>query len=204
MVWEVLTIIGTIAFAISGAIVAKEEKFDLLGVYTLGFATAFGGGLTRNVLIDIPLEPIWQQDKLFYIAATVVAIVFFLPTEWFERWNRWFVFFDAIGLAAFATQGAMYSKEIELPLITVVLGATITGVGGGVIRDVLARRQPLIFKKDLYAIWAMLGGVIIGLGLAESEVALYSVVALIVFLRMLSYHFGWRLPRRGQKSKEMA
>lgn len=202
VVWNVLNMIGTVAFAISGAIVAIEEDYDLLGVYILGFATAFGGGITRNLLIDLPLELVWQQEKLFYIAAIAVAIVFFLPNYWFERWQRWFVFFDAIGLAAFAIQGAMYAKEMEHPLITVVFAAAVTGTGGGVIRDVLARRQPLIFRKNLYAVWAMLGGFIVGLGLAESEVMLYSVVALIVLLRMLSYRFNWHLPRRGKNRKK--
>lgn len=201
MVWDVLNIIGTIAFAISGAIVAIEEDYDLLGVYILGFATAFGGGITRNLLIDLPLGLVWQQGILFYIAAVAVAIVFVLPNYWLERWNRWFVFFDAIGLAAFAIQGAMYAKEMNHPIIAVVLAAALTGVGGGVIRDVLARRQPLIFRKDLYAVWAMLGGFIVGMGFAESEFVLYSLVALIVLLRMLAYQYGWRLPRR-QKSGE--
>lgn len=202
MVWDVLNIIGTIAFAISGAIVAIEEDYDLLGVYILGFATAFGGGITRNLLIDLPLELVWQQEILFYVAAVVVAIVFILPHDWFEKWGRWFVFFDAIGLAAFAVQGAMYAKDMDLPLIAVVVAAGLTGVGGGVIRDVLARRQPLIFKKDLYAVWAMLGGFIVGIGVAESEFVLYSLVALIVLLRMLSYQYGWHLPRRGNNGEK--
>lgn len=202
MVWDVLNIIGTIAFAISGAIVAIEEDYDLLGVYILGFATAFGGGITRNLLIDLPLELVWQQGILFYIAAVVVAIVFILPHHWFDKWGRWFVFFDAIGLAAFAVQGAMYAKDMNHPLIAVVVAAGLTGVGGGVIRDVLARRQPLIFKKDLYAVWAMLGGFIVGIGVAESEFVLYSLVALIVLLRMLSYQYGWHLPRRGNKGEK--
>lgn len=98
MVWDVLNIIGTIAFAISGAIVAIEEDYDLLGVYILGFATAFGGGITRNLLIDLPLGLVWQQGILFYIAAVAVAIVFVLPNYWLERWNRWFVFFDTVKL----------------------------------------------------------------------------------------------------------
>lgn len=201
MVWDVLNIIGTSAFAISGAMVAKEEDYDLLGVYILGFATAFGGGITRNLLIDLPLSFVWHQEMLFYIAAVVVAIVFLLPDLWFERWNRWFVFFDAIGLAAFAIQGAMYAKEMNHPLIAVVLAAGLTGVGGGVIRDVLARRQPLIFKKDLYAVWAMLGGLIVGLLGVESEFILFSLVAIIVLLRMLAYRYGWRLPRRRSKDR---
>lgn len=202
MVWDVLNIIGTIAFAISGAMVGMEEDYDLLGVYILGFATAFGGGITRNLLIGLPLDLIWQQGILFYIAAIVVAIVFFLPTDWFHRWQSSFVFFDAIGLAAFAIQGAMYAKDMGHPIIAVVLGAALTGVGGGVIRDLLAQRQPLIFRKDLYAVWAMLGGFIIGIGLAESEYVLYSLVPLIVLLRMLAYYYGWRLPRRIREERE--
>ncbi|PWA12241.1 hypothetical protein DCC39_07360 [Pueribacillus theae] len=204
MVWDVLNVIGTIAFAISGAIIAMEEEYDILGVYILGFATAFGGGTVRNILIDLPLSHIWQQNILFYIAILVIGIVFFLPNSWIESYSKWAwgVFFDAIGLGAFAIQGALYAYNMNHPLIAVVVAAALTGAGGGVIRDLLARRQPLILKKEMYAVWAMMGGLIVGLGLANHDILLYFVLALIVACRMLAHHYGWQLPRKKRKGEE--
>lgn len=205
VVWDVLNMIGTVAFAISGAIVAIEEDYDLLGIYLLGFATAFGGGTVRNLLIDLPIRLIWDQGILFYIALIVITIVFLMPSSWIARgWNnKWGVFFDAIGLAAFAIQGAMHAKEIGHPVIACVVAAGLTGVGGGVIRDLLAGRKPLILKKDMYAIWAMIGGLVVGLGLAESEMELYGLIVPIVVCRMLAHHFDWHLPRRKKEETSL-
>lgn len=205
MVWDGLNIIGTIAFAISGAIVGMEEDYDILGVYILGFATAFGGGAVRNILIDLPLSLVWEQGILFYIALVVIGLVFCMPNSWVRKgWNnRWGVLFDAIGLAAFAIQGAMFARDMHHPLIAVVVAAALTGVGGGVIRDLLAGRKPLILKTDMYAIWAMGGGLVIGLGLAENQIVLYGLLIPIVGLRMLAYQYNWHLPRRKKEETSL-
>lgn len=196
MTWEILNILGTLAFAISGALVAIEEDYDILGVYILGFVTAFGGGLVRNLLIGIPIEQIWQQDLLFVVAFLVISIVFILPNEWMEQWIRWVVFFDAIGLGAFAIQGANYAVSIHAPLIAVIIAATMTGAGGGMLRDVFAGRKPMIFHSDIYALWAAFAGLVIGLDLIQHTFLTYSLLVLIVILRMLSVYYKWNLPRK--------
>ncbi|KRG16420.1 trimeric intracellular cation channel family protein [Lederbergia galactosidilytica] len=196
MTWEILNIIGTLAFAVSGALIAIEEDYDILGVFVLGYTTAFGGGLIRNLLIGIPIVNIWQQDLLFAVAFVIIIMVFIIPTKWMKRWQRWVVFFDAIGLGAFAIQGARYAVSIDTPLIAVIIAATITGAGGGMLRDVFAGRKPMIFHSDIYALWAALGGLSIGLGLIRNPFSTYLLLAFIVLFRMLSVYYKWNLPRK--------
>lgn len=196
MTWEILNIVGTLAFAISGALVAIEEEYDILGVFILGFTTAFGGGLIRNLLIGIPIENIWQQDLLFVVAFLVITIVFIFPDKWMNDWVRLVVFFDAFGLGAFAIQGANYAVSIGAPLIAVVIAATMTGAGGGMLRDVFAGRKPMIFHSDIYALWAAFAGLAVGFNILNGPYTTFILLALVVVFRMLSVYYNWQLPRR--------
>ncbi|KKB75400.1 MULTISPECIES: trimeric intracellular cation channel family protein [Bacillus] len=200
MAWEALSIIGTIAFAISGAIVAMEEEYDILGVYILGIVTAFGGGAVRNLLIGVPVSALWEQGALFQIALVSITIVFLFPGLLLKHWKVWGNFSDAIGLAAFAIQGALYAVHMNHPLSAVIVAAVLTGSGGGIIRDLLAGRKPLVLKTEIYAVWAALGGLIIGLGWAENSIALYLLFAILVACRVCSYMFNWKLPNRSLRS----
>ncbi|MFC4024468.1 trimeric intracellular cation channel family protein [Oceanobacillus longus] len=195
MIWDVLNFIGTIAFAISGAIIAMEEDYDILGFYVLGFTTAFGGGTFRNLLIGIPVEDIWTQNYLFVVAFLTITLIFLIPGRLLSYWNKWGIFFDAIGLAAFAIQGALYAVQAGVPLSGVIAAATLTGSGGGILRDVFAGRKPMIFRAEIYALWAALGGLAIGLGLINGAWAIGVLFISIVTLRMLSVRYKWRLPR---------
>lgn len=196
MAWDVFSFIGTAAFAISGAIVAMEEDYDIFGVYILGMVTAFGGGAVRNVLIGLPMSVLWDQHLLFLIASILIAIIFFFSSKLITHWNKWGTYFDAIGLAAFAIQGALLAVSLGMSLYAVIVAAVLTGAGGGVIRDVLAARRPLIFKKDIYAVWAAAAGFIVGLQLFSSNLALYILLILTAAMRMLSYKFLWSLMRK--------
>ncbi|MGI6097205.1 MAG: trimeric intracellular cation channel family protein [Dethiobacteria bacterium] len=198
MVWEVLNMIGTIAFAISGAIVALEENYDLFGVLVLGLTTAFGGGIIRNLLIGIPTTVLWEQELLLTTALIVIIVVFILPNSWIWKWKRWGVLLDAMGLSAFAIQGALFAKSLQHPLGAVMVAALLTGIGGGIIRDLLAGRKPLVLREEVYALWALLAGLIIDLGWADIEnpIHLYLLFGLIVLLRMFSVHFNLKLPCR--------
>ncbi|AZB43031.1 trimeric intracellular cation channel family protein [Bacillus sp. FJAT-42376] len=196
MTWEVLSIIGTVAFAISGAIVAMEEEYDILGVYILGIVTAFGGGAIRNLLIGVPVSALWEQGLYFQIALFSITLVFLFPQLLMKHWNRWGNFTDAIGLSAFAIQGALYASNMEHPMSAVVVAAVLTGSGGGIVRDMLARRKPLVLRAEIYAAWAIIGGFAIGLGWAKSPFELYALFILITLLRIFSYTFHWKLPSR--------
>ncbi|MCH1623695.1 trimeric intracellular cation channel family protein [Ferdinandcohnia quinoae] len=196
MAWEVLGIIGTFAFAISGALIAMEEEYDILGVYILGIVTAFGGGAIRNLLIGVPVSELWKQGPLFLIALFSISAIFLFPNVLIKHWNRWGNFFDAIGLAAFAIQGALYAVNMNHPISAVVVAAVLTGSGGGIVRDLLARRKPLVLRSEIYAVWAIVAGLAIGLGLFQSTFGLYSLFIIIVILRMLSYIYDWKLPTK--------
>ncbi|MGX9134781.1 trimeric intracellular cation channel family protein [Rummeliibacillus sp. JY-2-4R] len=195
MSWEILNIIGTLAFAISGALVGKEEEFDILGVMVLGFTTAFGGGLVRNLMIGIPVQNIWEQDNLFMIAFVIILITFILPNHWIYHWKKWVILFDAIGLGAFAIQGANWAVAMHSPLISVIIAATLTGAGGGMIRDLFVGRKPLIFRKEIYALWASLAGLVIGLNWIKGSDATFGLLMAIVVCRLLSVYYHWNLPR---------
>ncbi|MCA1030159.1 trimeric intracellular cation channel family protein [Bacillus timonensis] len=196
MTWEVLSIIGTIAFAISGAIVAMEEEYDILGVYILGIVTAFGGGAIRNLLIGVPVSALWDQGMLFQIALLSMTVVFLFPQGLLKQWRKWGNFTDAIGLSAFAIQGALYASEMNHPLSAIVVAAVLTGSGGGIIRDLLAGRKPLVLRAEIYGVWAIIAGLAIGIKLVTSPIELYLLFILIVCLRMASYIYNWKLPNK--------
>ena len=195
MVWDVFNVIGTIAFAMSGAIIAMEVKYDIIGTYVLGLITAFGGGAVRNLLIGIPISHLWQQTTLFIIAIITITIVFLLPDKEIHRLKEWNLF-DAIGLSAFAIQGGVHAHSMGLPMLAIMFSAAITGAGGGIIRDILAHQKPIVFRKEIYLLWAMLAGFIIGMGWAEQSYQLYILFGIILILRVTSYRFGWCLPTR--------
>lgn len=194
MTWDVMTIIGTVAFAISGAIVAMEEDYDILGVYILGLVTAFGGGAIRNLLIGVPVSALWEQGSMFQVAMLSITLLFLFPNRLLKHWKRWGNFFDAIGLAAFAIQGAIYATEMNHPISAVVVAAVLTGSGGGMIRDLLAGRKPVVLQSEIYAVWAALAGLAIGFSIITKPLGLYSLFIIIVTLRMTSLIYKWRLP----------
>lgn len=196
MAWEVLSAIGTIAFAVSGAIIAMEEEYDIFGVYLLGIVTAFGGGAIRNLLIGVPISALWEQEMFFQLALFSMTLVFLFPNRLLLHWNRWGNFFDAIGLSAFAIQGALYAVNLGLPVYAVVVAAVLTGSGGGIVRDLLAGRKPLVLKAEIYAVWAAIAGILISFGLAQSDFWLYVLFIAITVLRILSFTYKWRLLNR--------
>ncbi|MBK5446027.1 MULTISPECIES: trimeric intracellular cation channel family protein [Peribacillus] len=196
MTWEVLSLIGTIAFAISGTIIAMEEEYDILGVYILGIVTAFGGGAIRNLLIGVPVSTLWDQSFYFIIALVSITIVFVFPTILSKHWDRWGNLSDAIGLSAFAIQGAMYAVDLNHPISAIIVSAALTGCGGGVVRDVLAGRKPLVFRKEIYAVWAIIAGLALGSGVLSQSWQLYTLFTAITLLRVLSYTYNWHLPNK--------
>lgn len=196
MPWDVLNIIGTIAFAVSGAMVAMEERYDILGVFVLGYATAFGGGIVRNVLIGIPVSSVWGQSLLLKVALISMVVVFYSPVRWIKKWNKLMILFDAIGLSAFAIQGGLYAYGTHHGVAAVVAASVMTGAGGGIIRDVLAKRRPLVLREELYAVWAIGVGIVIGFGLMNNTYILYAMFVLVIVLRMVSLRFQWKLPIR--------
>jgi uncharacterized membrane protein YeiH len=198
--WEFFNIVGITAFVISGTFVAMEEEYDLMGVYVLGLITAFGGGAIRNSLLGLSTKLLWDQQTWFFLSIIIMTLVFYFTKNVLYYWKKWGDFLDAIGLSAFSIQGAIIAKENNLPISAIIAAALLTGIGGGIVRDVLAKRQPLVLKFELYALWSIIAGIFIGFGLVKSELTYYVLFIVIVVLRMASLRYKWSLPKKKKMS----
>jgi uncharacterized membrane protein YeiH len=178
-----------------------EEDYDLLGVIILGLVTAFGGGIIRNVLIGLPVDSIWQQGLLLKSALAAMGIVFFMPENFIQFSKKSLYFFDAIGLSAFAIQGAIAATSMNHPMSAIIVAAILTGIGGGMIRDILAGRKPVVLREEIYAVWALLGGLFVGLNMVNSLIEYMTLFIALVIFRMLSVKYKWKLPHRALHSK---
>lgn len=197
MILMVLSVVGSAGFALSGALVGLERDYDIFGVLVLGLVTAFGGGIVRNLIVGIPVAEIWHQGPPFVAALVAMMVAILLPITWNRYGKTPMLLFDAIGLATFAVEGALYAVRVQAPLGAIVAAATITGIGGGIIRDVLAQRKPLVLREEIYAAWALLAGLVVGLGLVNPHRAwqVYTLILLVFSLRFLSVKLAWHLPR---------
>lgn len=194
--WDLFSIIGTISFALSGAVVAMEEDYDIFGVYILGFATAFGGGALRNLLIGYPINYLWDQTTNFTIALIAMTILFFFPQLTIKPFKKLEILFDSIGLSAFAILGANYAMELNLPVSAVIVASVLTGIGGGIVRDLLAKRKPMVLHSEVYAFWAIIVGVLIGNEFITGNLQQLILFLAILILRLFSVHYNWSLPKR--------
>ena len=203
----VLEILGTIAFAISGAFVAIKKDLDLFGVIFVGCITTVGGGMTRDLLIGAVPPAIFSKLYILLIAAvtsTVVFIVAYIARKKFEEISEKVEkinnVFDAIGLAAFSVMGTeiAFVNGLEGNVFLSIMLGMLTGVGGGMIRDVLTDSTPYIFKKHVYAM-ASIGGAALYyvLRLCTYSTLVPSVFAMlfIIAIRMLATKYRWSLPK---------
>ena len=151
-----LDLLGTFAFALNGALTAlRVVRLDIVGVVTLGMITALGGGIIRDVLLDVP--PATFNDWRYLAVAAGGGLIAFVFGRYLERLNTPITVLDAVGLSLFAVTGASKALELGLgPAQAVLLGA-LTGVGGGTLRDVMVRQVPSVLSSGLYAIPALIG-----------------------------------------------
>ena len=190
----ILEYIGVFAFAVSGAIVAIEEEFDVFGIYIIAIITAMGGGVLRDIVTNsgIPVFFTSYVTIPFIIAGALLAI--FLKGN--LKYKNLFVFIDAIGLAAFFISAAVKAIGSNYNFMLFIFAASITGVGGGVLRDIITNRKPQIFKHDIYCIAGIIGVTILWfvypvIGL---EVAQLITLVIIVLIRMVGYYKTINLP----------
>lgn len=179
-----------------------EEDFDILGIFVLGFMTAFGGGTIRNLLIGLPMSALWSQGIGFNVAFIAMLLLIFMPQLVTRHWEKAGLLTDAIGLAAFSIQGAIYAENLGQPLSAVIVAAVLTGTGGGVVRDVLAGRKPGILRSEIYAGWSILAAVLIHFHFIKGEIAYYLLVVIITALRVYGVKRNWHLPK-AKWTKEM-
>lgn len=198
---NIIEFLGTFAFAISGIRLASAKKFDLFGAFVVGFVTAIGGGTLRDLLINT--VPFWLESSV-YLWATLLALIFvFIFHNQLIRLNNTFFIFDSIGLGLFVVVGV--EKTLALgydPWVAVIMG-TITGSVGGMVRDVLINEIPLIFRKEIYALACVFGGVVFTAlrSLETNKIVTEVTTAVVVILiRTLAVKFHWHLPilKRGE------
>lgn len=192
----VLDLCGTFVFALSGAMVGIKQQFDVFGVLVLSFAAANFGGIIRDLLIGAVPPPGISDWR--YIAVPVLAGLAMF--EWGQRMNRWRNFvrmFDAGGLALFAVSGAQKSLDFHLGPITAMLLGMLTGIGGGMVRDILAAEVPSVLRGDVYAVAALAGAAVVVAGrllhLPGTAVTLIGA-ALCFGIRFAAIKRGWQLP----------
>ena len=155
---QVLDFIGTFAFAISGIRLASAKQFDWFGAYVVGFATAIGGGTIRDLLLDV--TPAWMVNPV-YLVCTGLALFWVIAFgKLLIHMHNTFFLFDSIGLALFTVVGVGNTLSQGYPFWVAIIMGSITGAAGGVIRDVFINEIPLIFRKEIYAMACVLGGLV--------------------------------------------
>lgn len=200
----VTELVGTLAFAASGALTAMKKKMDLLGILVLGLITAVGGGILRDVILGIT-PPLAFRDPLCAIVAVATALLLCIP--WVRRRlmrnHRLFdislLVMDSIGLGVFTVMGIWNTLDFSPDRSTflLVFVGVLTGVGGGVLRDVLAGNTPYILVKHIYACASLAGAICCALlwRVMPSFAAMLISIAVVLLIRLLSAHYHWNLPR---------
>ncbi len=154
---QILDFIGTFAFAISGIRLASAKSFDWFGAYVVGLATAIGGGTIRDLLLDV--TPAWMQDPMYLLCTASAMLFVILFRQILIHLNNTFFLFDTIGLALFTVVGATKSIDLGYSFWVAIIMGSITGAAGGVLRDVFINEIPLIFRKEIYAMACVIGGI---------------------------------------------
>lgn len=212
IIWYMFDMIGTIAFAVSGALVGVARKMDIFGMTVLALATAIGGGIVRDVLLGYFPPNSLRNVVYVTVVLAVTVIVFLIYNSRYRkhamgpRSRASYLLADALGLASFTVTGASAGFKLypELPIFIVLLG-TITAVGGGIIRDMLAQRIPSVLKEDVYALPSIIGGIVYYLMVTSSwdSMAVYGAFTVVLVVRLLAIKYNWSLPKVG-KNKPVA
>ena len=190
-----LNLAGTFVFGLSGGLAAVRARLDLLGVVVLAAVVGLAGGVIRDLLIGTP--PATFRDWRYLAAAGAAGLVCFFAGPALERIRRSVMVFDAFGLGLFAVTGATKALQFGLGPVQAILLGTLTGVGGGMLRDVLLRRVPTVLREGLYAVPALLGaGILVVAEQVGSTSPVFPVLAALVCMgvRLVGLWRGVRLP----------
>ena len=193
--FTIIEILGTLAFAISGIRLASAKRFDWFGAYVVGFTTAIGGGTLRDVMLS--MTPFWMLDSVYLVVTAVALGIVIVLGRYLIRLNNTFFIFDAIGLGLFTVVGIEKTLAAGFPLWVAIIMGTLTGAAGGVLRDILINEEPLIFRKEIYALACVFGGVVfwaceqVGISGAVLQI---TTAAAVIALRIVAVHYGLKLP----------
>lgn len=194
--YEVIDILGTIAFAISGVLIAMDKRLDLFGVIIIAFVTAIGGGTLRDLLIgNVPV--VWMRDLTYVITISITVVLAIIFANQLKYVRKSLFLFDTIGIGLYTMVGIEKGIQAELlPIMCITLG-TITASFGGVIRDILCNEIPVIFRKEIYATACILGGALYFLlqflNVPESYAYALGIIG-VIGLRLAAVRFGISLP----------
>lgn len=193
----IIEILGTISFSMSGSFAAMQKRLDPFGVLIIAFVTSVGGGTVRDLLLDVPV--FWMTDLLTFVLILTTSVFTMIFKSIEKNFKVTLFIFDSFGLGLFTIIGIQKGLNHDFhPLICLTLG-TITGCFGGIIRDILLNRIPLIFRKEIYATACILGGGIFLIltrfsNLSYTFVQIFTIV-LIVTIRTLAVKYHWRIPK---------
>jgi uncharacterized membrane protein YeiH len=191
----VLNLAGTFVFGLSGGLAAVRAKLDIFGTIVLAGVVGLAGGITRDLLIGVP--PATFRDWRYLAAAGAAGLVCFFGKPVVERFQRGVLIFDAVGLGLFCVTGATKALDFGVGPVTAVLLGAITGIGGGMLRDVLLRDVPSVLRHELYAIPALLGaGVLVVAQTSGNDSPVFPVVgaAVCVGVRLVGLKYGVNAP----------
>lgn len=204
----IFELIGTVAFAISGAMTALKKDMDIFGVAILGLTTAVGGGVLRDILLGIT-PPVMFRAPIYALLAIFISVVVFIPsvrrilTRNHALYEQMMLVMDSIGLGVFTVVGinTAYGVSSDFNLFLLIFVGTVTGVGGGVLRDVLAGNTPYIFVKHIYACASIVGAILcasLRAPLGEAAAVIIGASTVII-IRLLAAHYKWSLPHSAEK-----
>src|SRR3954468_22489053 len=191
----VLNLVGTFVFALSGGLAAVRAKLDLFGIVVLSAVVGLAGGITRDLLIGVP--PATFRDWRYLAAAGAAGLICFFARPALERMQRSVLVFDAIGLGLFCVTGATKALDFGVGPVPAVLLGAITGIGGGILRDVLLRDVPTVLRHDLYAIPALVGAAVLVIAQTSgSDSPVFPVLgaAVCVGVRLVGLKYGVNVP----------
>ncbi len=190
-----LDLLGTFAFAISGIRLASGKQIDWFGAYIIGLVTAIGGGTIRDLLLDV--TPFWLLDSSYFLTTSAALLVTVLFKDKILKLGKTLFLFDTIGLGLFTIVGLTKSIDAGLPVWVCIAMGTITGSFGGVIRDVLLNQVPLLFRKDIYALACIAGGLVyFAFAYFDLPAGIVEIIAVatVIIVRLVAIKFHFHLP----------
>ena len=193
---KVIEFAGTVAFALSGVRLAAAKEFDWFGAFVVGCVTAIGGGTARDLLLDV--TPFWMLNPEYVICSFIGLVVVLIFSRKLVRLDTPFFIFDTIGLALFVVVGIEKTIQLGFSYWVAIVMGTITGIVGGIIRDIFIHEIPLVFRKEVYALACVFGGFVYWMGYTlhfTDVVCEISASAALFIARVLAVKYQWGLPK---------
>lgn len=187
--------LGTFAFAISGIRLASQKHFDLFGAFVVGLVTAVGGGTCRDLMLG--MTPFWLTQWIYLVITGFALVLFFWLHKYINKVAGTIFLFDTIGLALFTVVGFQKTHDAGFAYWAAIMMGMVTGAVGGVIRDMLINDVPLIFRRDIYALACIAGGLFYTACMyagASEVVGQLGCAITVVIIRILAVRFHWQLP----------